>query len=56
MQKQTNETHLEPLAEGEDSRLEAAAISIAVSLKRIADTIDWLGSLAEGEINRNLGR
>ena len=34
---QTNETHLEPLAKRSMDRSEAALVSIAVSLKRLAD-------------------
>lgn len=40
MTDQTDATHLEPLAKGAVSREAAALISIAVSLKRIADAID----------------
>lgn len=40
MADQTNATHLEPLARKEIMRGDAALISIAVSLKRIADTLD----------------
>lgn len=39
MTKQTNANALEPLAKSEQNRAEAAAISSAVSLKRIADSL-----------------